>query len=109
MTLYSLERATALARTGRPAEARTLLGSATVADQLPTNLISLAALDASAGDCEQALEHAQLAVARGPSDAGVALNAGAIAERCGSTETAVTWYGMGLAAHAAARRGRLPD
>jgi O-antigen ligase len=98
MTLYSLERATALARVGRAVEARTLFGSATLTDQLPTNLVSLAALDASGGDCTLALTHAQLAVARGPNDAAVALNAGAIAERCGSGEAAVIWYAASLAA-----------
>ena len=98
MTLYTLERATALARLGRTAEARTELGSATLADQLPVNLMSLAALDTSAGDCSAALAHARLAVERGPNDAGVALNAGAIGERCGSAVDAVTWYGAGLAA-----------
>jgi tetratricopeptide (TPR) repeat protein len=99
MTLYAIERATALGRVGRTAEARTQLTSATEADQLPMNLVSLAALDASAGDCSAALGHAELAVQRGPNDAAVALNAGAIAERCANdVEAAVAWYGAGLAA-----------
>lgn len=99
MTLYSLERATALARVGRAVEARTELGRATLDDQLPMNLLSLASLDASAGDCTHALVHAKLAVDRGPNEAAVALNAGAIAERCANgSEVVVAWYGAALAA-----------
>ena len=99
MTLYAIERATALARVGRTAEAQAQLTNTTLADQLPMNLVSLAALEASTGDCSTALAHADLAVQRGPSEASVALNAGAIAERCANGNGAVVnWYGAGLAA-----------
>jgi O-antigen ligase len=99
MTLYGLERATALARVGRMADARTQLSPAMEADKLPMNLISLAALDSWAGDCATALSHADLAVQRGPNDAAVALNAGAIAERCANgAEAVIAWYGASLAA-----------
>jgi len=99
MTLYALERATALAHVGQMADARAQLNVATDADKLPMNLISLAALDSWAGDCATALAHADLAVQRGANDAAVALNAGAIAERCANgAEAAVGWYGAALAA-----------
>ena len=98
MTLYQLERGVALARLGRTADARPVLEAAATQDQLAINWISLAALDAQAGDCPAAMRHAGLAVDRGSNDAGVALNAGAVAERCGSSDEAHTWFVAALAA-----------
>lgn len=96
LTLYQLERGVALARIGRTSEARPILEAAAGQDQLAINWVSLAALDAEAGDCGAALRHAALAVERGPGDAGVALNAGAAAERCASTADARAWYAAAL-------------
>lgn len=98
IVLYQLEEATALARLGRAAEARVVLRSAVTQDQVALNWVSLAALDAAAGDCGAAMDHAAIAMTRGPSEAGVALNAGAVAEGCGSTDQAGTWYAAALAA-----------
>lgn len=98
MTLYQLENAIALARMGRAADARPVLEAAATQDQQAINWISLVALDVSAGDCAAALLHAGLAIVRGPNNAGVALNAGAVAERCGSSDDARHWYAAALAA-----------
>jgi tetratricopeptide (TPR) repeat protein len=98
MALYRLELAVALARTGDLAGARSLYADVVKSDALPLNLVSLAVLDQEAGDCVAAAEHATEAMKGTSGDAGVALNAAAVAERCGDQSRALDWYGQALAA-----------
>jgi O-antigen ligase len=97
LQLYHAERATALARLGKVDAARTELAGVVDQEPLALHLVSLSWLDAQAGDCASAMGHAASAMEQGPGEAGIALNAGAVADRCGADLQAVEWYGDVLA------------
>ena len=88
-TLYAIQRAAALARLGRTAEARQQLAEAVTLDPVGTNLISLASLDLASGDGATALAHVRQALERAPGDLTVILNAGLIAARLGERQLAL--------------------
>jgi tetratricopeptide (TPR) repeat protein len=88
-TLYRIERAAALARLGRVAEARADLAAAAQLDPVGINLISLAHLDLELGDATAAGQHVRRALELAPYDLPVALNAGLMAERLGDRALAL--------------------
>ena len=97
VTLYQLQRASALARVGRTADARTQLADAVQADQIGVNVIGLAVLDLATGDRAAAMEHARRAVDLAPGDPTVALNAGLIGEAVGDRTFALDEFANAVA------------
>jgi O-antigen ligase len=96
-TLYDLERASALARTGRTEEARAILARAVEVDPLAANRIGLAVLDLKLGDTSTAIEQAHLAMANGSGEPTIGLNAGLIAEAAGDQQFAVDSFAQAIA------------
>ncbi len=88
-TLYSIQRAAALGRLGRLAEARDQLAEAVKLDSVGINLISLASLELALGDQGGAAGHIRLALERSPKDLTVTLNAGLFAARLGDPALAL--------------------
>src|SRR3990170_148023 len=95
--LHRLERASALARTGRLAEAREETLAASKDDQTAIILASLAALDQAAGDLAAANEHVRRAVTFGTNEPNVALNAGLIGEAIGDRAFALDQFANAVA------------
>jgi hypothetical protein len=95
-TLYAIQRAAALGRLGRLAEARDQLAAAVKLDPVGINLISLASLELALGDRASAVVHARLAVERAPKDLTVALNAGLFAARLGERQLALEQLSMAV-------------
>ena len=95
-TLYSIQRAAALARLGRLAEARDELARAARLDSVGINLISLASLELALGDRAGAASHARLAALRAPRDLTVTLNAGLFAARLGERQLALDQLSMAV-------------
>jgi putative inorganic carbon (hco3(-)) transporter len=97
LTLYQLQRSSALARVGRTGDARMQLSHAVEADPVAINLVSLATLDIAAGDGAAALSHIHRAVELGWFDPTVALNAGIIGEQTGDRSFAVDQFANAVA------------
>lgn len=96
LTLYSIQRATALGRLGRLAEARDQLAAAVRLDSVGINLISLASLELALGDRGNALAHIRLAIDRAPGDLTIVLNAGLFAVRLGERQLALEQLSMAV-------------
>jgi O-antigen ligase len=96
-TLYRLDRAAALARVGRVADARADLREVVRLDPVGINLISLASLDAELQDVAAARTHVLRAIERAPYEVAVALNAGLIAERIGDRQLALDQLAFAVA------------
>jgi O-antigen ligase/tetratricopeptide (TPR) repeat protein len=96
-TMYQLERAGMLARVGRAAEARTQEAEAITDDPVGINVMSLAVLDLAVGDHAGAIDRARRALALGPFDPVLALNAGIIAELTGDRASALEAFANAIA------------
>jgi O-antigen ligase/tetratricopeptide (TPR) repeat protein len=91
-TLYDIQTAAALARTGKLEEARTVLADAVRADPVAVNLVGLAALERDLGNAEGAIDLVRRAMLLGSGEPTVALNAGLIAESVGDLELALDQF-----------------
>jgi O-antigen ligase/tetratricopeptide (TPR) repeat protein len=96
-TLYEIQTASALSRLGKPAEARGPLADAIRQDPVALNVLGLAALDQELGDPAAARAHIEAAIALGPAEPAVALNAGLLAERLGDPDLALEQFAIAIA------------
>jgi tetratricopeptide (TPR) repeat protein/O-antigen ligase len=97
VTVYRLGQGTALANLGDRAGAETAFRRVVAQDAYPSNLASLALLLADRGARAEALGLATLALDTSSTDAIVALNVGAIAERLGDAALAKRGYAEAIA------------
>lgn len=95
LTLYRLELGTALARSG-DASALEVLRVVTSEDPLPHLLLSVAHLEASSGDAQEAVEHIRLATSRTSGESVVELNAAAIYLAAGDHALAIEHYAQAI-------------
>jgi len=96
LTLYRLELGTALARSGDPA-ALEILRSVVDEDPLPHLLLSVAYLEAAAGNSHRAVDDVRLATARTSGESIVDLNAAAIYLDAGDRGLAIEHYAEAIA------------
>lgn len=97
MTVYRLGEGTALANLGDLIEAQAAYRGVVAQDAYPSNLASLALLLADLGARDEALRVATTALDTSATNAIVALNVGAIAERMGDTALAARGYAEAIA------------